>query len=110
MGVRAAHRVTAAALRPGRWSVAALVLAAAGVIASIWLVVSTDSDPAEVAWPLIVAPVAVGLVPVLAPRRSARIGAAAAMSAWCILTGFTIGVFLLPALGALLGAVVREDG
>jgi hypothetical protein len=108
MGVRAAHPL-ATSPRPGLWSLAALVLAAVGVAAATWIVVSTDSDPGSVLWPLVVAPVVICLVPVLVPRQSARIGAAVTLAAWCILTGLSIGFLLLPALAALLGAVVRES-
>jgi hypothetical protein len=94
---------------PGRWSVAGLVLAALGVVASIWIVVSLDSDPSSVLWPLVVLPVAVGLVPVVLPSSPTRIGAAVAMAAWCIVTGLSIGVVLVPALAALLVAIARES-
>ena len=103
MTVSCPHAVT------GRWSVAGLVLAALGVVCSIWIVVSTDGDPAGVVWPLVVLPVAIAVVPVVVPSSPSRIGAAAAMAAWCIVTGFSIGVLLVPALTALLVAIVRES-
>jgi hypothetical protein len=94
----------------GLWSISALLLAALGVVLATWLVVATDSDPAAVLWPIVVAPVAIALAPVLAPRRSVRIAAVAAMGVWCVVTGFTIGFLLLPSLGVLVGAAIREDG
>ena len=94
---------------PGRWSVAGLVLATLGVVGSIWIVVSTDSDPRGVLWPLVVLPVAIALVPVVLPSSPARIGAAVAMAAWCIVTGLSIGVLLVPALAAQLVATVQES-
>lgn len=93
----------------GLWSASALALAVAGVVASIWLVVSTDSDPAGVLWPLVVAPVAIALVPALNPRRGARLVAVVALGVWCVVTSLTIGYLLLPALVALIGAAIRED-
>ena len=107
MGVRAAQ--AAAGARPGPWSVAAFVLAAGGVLAATWLIVASDGDPADVVWPLVVAPVAICLLPVFLPRRNVRIGAAVTLAVWCLLTGFTIGYLLLPAFFVLLGAVLRED-
>ena len=96
------------AVHPVRWSVAALTLAGIGVIASAWLVVGSDGDPSGVRWWLVVAPIAICLVPVVAPRRETRIGAVAAQALWCGLAALSIGVFLLPALGALFVAMLRE--
>jgi len=96
--------------RAGLWSLAAFVLAGAGVAASTWLVVTVDSDPGGVLWPLVVAPIAIALAPLLVPRDGVRVAAAIAMGAWCFVTGFSIGVLLLPALVALIGAAVRERG
>ena len=107
MGVRAEQR--AFDRRPRKSSLAALVLAAAGIVASTWLIVASDGDPAEVLWGLVVAPVAIALVPVLAPIRAARVGAALVLGAWCVATGFSIGFLLLPALAALIIAAARED-
>jgi hypothetical protein len=88
--------------------VAALVLAAGGVLAATWLIVASDGDPAQVVWPLVVAPVVVCLLPVLTRGRAVRVGAAVVLAAWCVVTGFTIGFLLLPAYVALLGSVLRE--
>jgi hypothetical protein len=77
-------------------------------VAATWLIVASDSDPGHVLWPLVVAPIAIALAPVLVPRVSVRLASAAAMTAWCVLTGFSIGVLLIPALVAQLGAAVRE--
>lgn len=106
--MRAAHRLNAPA-HPGRWSVAALVLAGVGVLAATWLIVASDGDPGGVLWPLVVLPVAVCTLPVLAPRRGVRIGAAVILAAWCVMTTLSIGFLLWPALAALLVAVLRED-
>jgi hypothetical protein len=92
----------------GGWSLAALALAVAGVIASAWLVFSVDSDPAGVAWPLVVAPVGIALAPVLVSGTAARIGAMLAMGGWCVLGGFSVGLLLVPSLAALVVLVLRE--
>lgn len=92
----------------GAWSLGALVLAGVGVAASTWLIVASDGDPSSVLWPLVVAPVAIALAPVLVSGTVTRVGAMLALGAWCILTGFSIGFLLLPSLGALVGAVLRE--
>jgi hypothetical protein len=94
---------------PGSWSIAALLLAGAGVAASTWLVIATDGDPGGVLWPLVVAPIAIALVPVILPRTDVRLGAAVAMAAWCILAGFSIGLLLVPALVAQLAEAIREE-
>jgi hypothetical protein len=94
----------------GRWSVAAFVLAGIGVVAATWIIVASDGDPAGVLWPLVVAPVAIALMPVLLPWDGARLGAAIALGAWCLLTGLSIGFLLVPAVAAQIGAVVLEGG
>ena len=94
--------------RAGLWSIMALVFAGLGVAVAAWLVVALDSDPSGVLWPLVVLPVAIALAPVLVPRQGVRLAAMVAMGAWCVVTGFSIGVLLLPALAALVGAAVRE--
>ena len=91
------------------WNLVALVLAGAGVCAATWLVVGSDGDPTQVVWPAVVAPIAIALVPVLAPRHGARLAAVVALAGWCFVTGFTIGFLLLPALGALVAALVLEE-
>lgn len=96
------------AARPGSWRTAALALAVLGVAAATWFVFAVDSDPGGVLWPLVVAPAFIALVPVLVPVSPARIGAMVALGAWCFVTGFSIGFLLLPALAALVGAVLRE--
>ena len=68
----------AAPTRPGNWSIAALVLAGAGVIAATWLVVATDTDPGGVLWPFVVAPIAIALAPIASfwsiSKKSVKIG------------------------------------
>jgi FtsH-binding integral membrane protein len=94
--------------RPGVWSLLAFALASAGVVAATWLVVTTDGDPGGVLWPLVVAPLAITLAPVLVPRRGTLVGAAVALGLWCALTGFSIGFLLLPALAVQILAATRE--
>jgi hypothetical protein len=108
MGVRGAH-VSLAGARPGPWSLGALALSAVGVLAATWVIVGSDGDPSQVRWPLVVAPVAVCLVPILVPRKGARIGAAGALAGWCALAALSIGFTQLPALLAALLAAVSEE-
>jgi len=103
-------RLSRAHATPGSWSIAAVLLAGAGVAASTWLVLTIDSDPGGVLWPLVVAPLAIALAPILAPRNGVRLGAVVAMAAWCLLAGFSIGLLLVPALVAQLVAVIRDEG
>ena len=103
--------MTAAHVRsaPGRWDVGAFLLASLGVLAAIWLVAASGGDTSHVRWPLVVAPVVIAVASVVAPRTNVRLASVLALGAWCALAGFTIGYLLLPALGALLASMVREE-
>jgi len=105
--LNAGHRQRCSA-HPGGWSLAALALAGAGVIASTWLVLAIDGDPGDVLWPLVVTPVAIALGPVLVPRDGVRLGAVVALGGWCLLTGFSIGLLLVPVFAAQVMAAIRE--
>ena len=107
--VTSSLRVVAHSARPRAWSLAALVLAGTGVVAATWLIGGSDGDSSEVLWPLVVAPVAICLVPVLVPRQATRIGAALALGGWCVLAALSIGFLLWPALAALLLAPLQEE-
>ena len=91
-----------------RWSLLALALAAIGLAVSIWFIFSSDSDPAQVVWWLVAAPLFVTAIPVLLPRRGVRVAAAVVLGGWCVLTGFSIGMLLLPALSVAVVAATRE--
>ena len=90
------------------WSLAAFVLAAVGLGCSVVVILGSDGDPSQVLWPLVVAPLVITLVPLVVPRQGARVGALVALALWCFLTGFSIGMLLLPALVAALMAAVRD--
>jgi hypothetical protein len=94
---------------PWRWSLAAFLFAALGVVCSTWIIVGSDGDPSQVRWWVVVLPVALTLVPVLLPRTPVRFGAAVAMGAWCVLAVLSIGVLLMPALAAEVAAVLTEE-
>jgi hypothetical protein len=51
-------------------------------------------------------PVLVALTPLLVPRRSLRIGAAAVLGAFTFVSGFSIGLFYFPSAVAMLVAAV----
>ncbi len=91
-----------------RWSFAAFVLAAVGLACSIWFILGSDSDPAQVRWWLVAFPLVVTPIPVLLPRHGVRAAVMVALGGWCLLTGFSIGMLLLPALFAGVLAVVRN--
>ena len=85
------------------------MLSAAGVLAATWVIAGSDGDPSQVRWPLVVAPVAVCVIPVLVPRQGARIGATVALGGWCMLAALSIGFLMWPALAALIAAVASEN-
>jgi hypothetical protein len=78
------------------------------VLAATWVIVGSDGDASQVRWFLVVAPIVVCVIPFLAPRQGARIGAALALGGWCVLAALSIGFLLWPALAALIAAVVSE--
>jgi hypothetical protein len=100
-------RIPSRAAAPPDWSLGAFVFAAVGLGCSVLVIFGSDSDPSHV-WPLVVAPIGITLVPLLVPRQGARIGALVALGFWCFLTGFSIGMLLLPALFATLMAAARD--
>jgi hypothetical protein len=90
------------------WSLAAL---AAGIFgaACAGVVIASQSDPWSLNWPLILVPAAVVPLPLLVPRHSVRVGAAVVMGGWCVVTGFSIGLFFVPCLVLMIFAARRED-
>jgi multisubunit Na+/H+ antiporter MnhG subunit len=109
MGLTAAVRPWTRTGAARRLSLVGLVLAGLGVAASTWVVLESDGDPSHVRWWLVVAPLAIALVPVAVPITATRIGAMVVLGAWCVLAGLSIGVLLLPALAALVGAVLQGE-
>ena len=101
---------SALSLASGRrsWSLAAFALATLGVGASVVVILGSDGDSSQVVWPLVAAPVVLALVLLLVREDGIRRGAIVLLGLWCAVTGFSIGVLLLPALFAGLMAVVRE--
>ena len=90
------------------WSLAALV---AGVIGATCagLLIATQPDPSSLNWPVILIPAAVVPLPLVVPRRGARLAAAVVMGGWCALTGFSIGLYFVPCLLLMIGAARKED-
>ena len=91
-----------------RWSFAAFLLATIGLVLSIWFIVGSETDTSQVRWWLVFAPLVVTAIPVLLPRHAVRVTAVVVLGAWCFLTGFSIGMLLLPALIATVVAAVKE--
>jgi hypothetical protein len=94
--------------RPGVLSLAAFGLSAAGVAAATAFIFAIDSEPERIRWWLVVAPVAISALPLLLPKNAARLLAALLLTAWCVVTMFSIGMLLVPALVAQFGAWIRE--
>jgi hypothetical protein len=90
------------------WSLAALFAGVVGA-ACAGVVIAAQDDPSSLNWPLILVPSVAVPLPLLVPRRAARVGAAAVMGVWCFLTGFSIGVFFVPCLLLMILAAKRED-
>jgi hypothetical protein len=91
------------------WSLAGLAAALAGVGASVVLIVRTQDDLGGIVWPLVVAPLLLALLSVARPARGVRIAAALAMGAWCIVTGFSIGLLLVPSFVLMAVAAARTE-
>jgi hypothetical protein len=91
------------------WSLGAFALATLGVGASVIAILGSDGDSSQVVWAIVVAPVVLTLVPLLVRQHGVvRLGALLLLGLWCAVTGFTVGVLLLPALFAAFMAVPRE--
>jgi hypothetical protein len=108
MGVTHAVRLIRHRSDAERWSFLALLLAVVGLSVSIWFIFSSQSETSQIRWWLVALPLVVTAAPVLVPRHGVRVAAAVLLGVWCFLTGFSIGMLLLPALLAALAAVVRE--
>jgi hypothetical protein len=89
------------------WSQAALVAGAFGA-ACAGVVIAAQSDPWSLNWPLILVPAAVVPLPLLVPLRVVRVGAAVVMGGWCVICGFSIGLFFVPCLVLMILAARRE--
>jgi hypothetical protein len=72
-------------------------------------VIAAQDDPSSLNWALILVPSVAVPLPLLVPRRAARVGAAVVMGVWCFLTGFSIGLFFVPCLLLMILAAKRED-
>jgi hypothetical protein len=90
------------------WSLAALFAGMVGA-ACAGVLIAAQPAPWSVNWPLILIPAVVVPLPLLAPVRAVRVGAAVVMGIWCWLGGFSIGLFFIPTLFLLILAAKRED-
>ena len=91
-----------------RLGLVAFGLAVTSFVLSIWLIFSTDTEPGQVRWWLVVAPLVLTGAPLVIPRRQVWIAATAVLCLWCVVTGFSIGMLFLPALVAMLFALGRS--
>jgi hypothetical protein len=91
-----------------RLGIVAFGLAVTSFVLSIWLILSTDTDPGQVRWWLVVAPLILTGAPLVLPRRQVWIAATVLLCLWCAVTGFSIGMLFLPALVAMFFALRRS--
>jgi hypothetical protein len=71
-------------------------------------VIAAQADPSSLNWPLILVPAAVVPLPLLAPGRAFRGGAATVMAIRCWIASASIGMFFAPCLLLLIIAAKRE--
>jgi hypothetical protein len=90
------------------WSLAALFAGVLGA-ACVGVVIAAQADPSSLNWPLILVPAAVVPLPLFAPGRAVRVGAAAVMVIWCALCAASIGMFFVPCLLLMIIAAKREQ-
>ena len=90
------------------WSLAALAAGAFGA-ACVGVVIAAQADPSSLNWPLILVPAVAVPLPLLVPRRAARVGAAVVMAMWCWLASASIGMFFVPCLLLMIIAAKREQ-
>jgi hypothetical protein len=91
-----------------RWSFAAFLLAAIGLVLSVWFIVGSQTDTGQVRWWLVVAPLVATAIPLLVPRHGIRLGAVIALGGWCLLAALSIGMLQLPALIASVVGALRQ--
>ena len=108
MAVTTAVRLRRTRSAAERWSLAAFLLAALGIVASAWFIVASPTDTEQVRWWLVVAPLIVAAIPLVVPRPGVRVAATLALGAWCWVAMFSIGMLQLPALVAAFGAVLKD--
>lgn len=90
------------------WSAVALSLCVAAVAAS-FAVVSSDQGAFGWRWWLLAFPLGACVAAVLVPVRNVLIGAAIVMTCWCVISGFSVGLFFVPAFVALVFAIGRTQ-
>ena len=90
------------------WSLAALFAGVLGAVC-VGVVIAAQADPSSLNWPLILVPAAVVPLPLFAPGRAVRVGAAAVMVIWCALCAASIGMFFVPCLLLMIIAAKREQ-
>ena len=89
------------------WSLAALGLSLAGVVATVAVVLASDQDTSSVRWPLVLVPPVAAALAVAVPWRAVRVALALTLGAWCWAAILSVGVFFLPATVAAAVAAWR---
>jgi hypothetical protein len=90
------------------WSLVALGLCLVAVALS-FAITSSDQGTFDWRWWLLAFPVGACLIAVLLPVRNLLIGGAIVMTCFCVVTGFSIGLFFVPAFVALVFAIGRTQ-
>ena len=96
-------------MSPRRLSLVALLLGVAAAVFDGFLF-AQEENKGDLLWPLILLPVLLVPLPVLVPRQTFRVVCALGMTAWCFLTGLSIGPVFLPCLIAMWAAATAPDG
>ncbi len=78
-------------------------------VAASFAVVSSDRGAFEWRWWLLAFPLGACVAAVLVPVRNVLIGAAIVMTCWCVVSGFSVGLFFVPSLVAMIVAVSQGD-
>ena len=94
-----ANRGFSARPRASVWAFALVLVAESLALVLIW---QTGDD--NVARRLVDSPVVFAAAPLMVPRQWVRVTAAAMMAVFCLLAVFSIGMFFVPALVALVVA------
>jgi len=91
-------------------SIAAFGFAILAELASVALVLGSDSERSGVRWWLVLAPLVLAALPVMVPRPGVRFGAVVGLAAWAVLAAASIGLLFLPATVAALVAASGAHG
>jgi len=90
------------------WSSYAALAGVVGASCSAVLI-GAQPDPWSVNWPFVVVPLLAVPLPLLVASRALRVAAALVMALWCLLGGYSLGIFFVPCVVLMIGAARRDD-